>query len=86
MISEVIGVSGSSGAFVFGMYSLLDKFSSGIIIYFILGNQKMENNDPDFIKYSISIIPAVACILSWIMMILGKEVEQQGYHKMENND
>jgi hypothetical protein len=39
MISEVIGTSGSSGAFVFGMYSLLDKFSNGFLIYFLLGSK-----------------------------------------------
>jgi len=38
MISEVIGVSGNSGAFVFGMYSLLDKFSNGFLIFMILGS------------------------------------------------
>jgi hypothetical protein len=39
----------------------------------------MESNDPNFIKYSISIIPAVSCLLSWFMMILGKEVEKNDY-------
>ncbi len=38
MISEVVGTSGSSGAFVFGMYSLLDKFSNGFLIFFLLGS------------------------------------------------
>ena len=39
MISEVIGVSGQSGAFVFGVYSLFDKFASGILIYLLLGSK-----------------------------------------------
>ena len=37
MISDVVGTKGKSGAFVFGIYSLLDKFSCGIAI-FIIGN------------------------------------------------
>jgi len=37
LISEVVGSKGSTGAFVFGIYSLLDKFSSGIVI-FMVGN------------------------------------------------
>lgn len=37
LISDVVGSKGSSGAFVFGIYSLLDKFSSGITI-FLVGN------------------------------------------------
>ena len=35
LISEVIGTKGEQGAFVFGIYSLLDKFSAGIAIFFI---------------------------------------------------
>ena len=33
--SEVIGVKGSSGAFVFGCYSFVDKLSSGIALFII---------------------------------------------------
>jgi hypothetical protein len=33
MISDVIGLRGSSGAFVFGFYSFLDKISAGIAIF-----------------------------------------------------
>ena len=35
LISEVIGVKGSSGAFVFGCYSFVDKLSSGIALFTI---------------------------------------------------
>jgi len=35
LISEVIGTKGEQGAFVFGIYSLLHKFSTGIAILFI---------------------------------------------------
>ena len=38
MISEVIGLRGSSGAFVFGAYSFLDKISGGIAIFFMTNN------------------------------------------------
>jgi Na+/melibiose symporter-like transporter len=35
LISEVIGVRGSSGAFVFGCYSFLDKIATGIVLFAI---------------------------------------------------
>lgn len=34
-ISDIVGSKAKSGAFVFGVYSLLDKFSAGIVIFFI---------------------------------------------------
>lgn len=71
MISEVVGVSGNSGAFVFGMYSLLDKFSNGILIYMILGSHLMNENNPMFIRIIITVVPSVGCFLAWVMMLLG---------------
>ena len=35
MISDVVGAKAKTGAFVFGIYSLIDKFSSGLAIYLI---------------------------------------------------
>ncbi len=35
-ISDVVGVHGKSGAFVYGCYGLLDKFSCGIILFFLM--------------------------------------------------
>jgi Na+/melibiose symporter-like transporter len=34
-ISDVVGTKAKTGAFVFGCYSLLDKFSAGIVIYLV---------------------------------------------------
>ncbi len=34
-ISDVVGAKAKTGAFVFGIYSLLDKFSAGLVIFFI---------------------------------------------------
>lgn len=35
LISEVIGLKGEGGAFVYGCYSFLDKLASGIVLYLI---------------------------------------------------
>lgn len=36
-ISDVVGTKAKTGAFVFGIYSLLDKFSAGAVM-FVIGN------------------------------------------------
>lgn len=35
LISDVVGSKAKTGAFVFGIYSLVDKFSGGLAIFFI---------------------------------------------------
>lgn len=44
-ISDVIGRKSKSGAFIFGAYSLIDKFSAGIVIFFI-GNTAAYTKKP----------------------------------------
>ena len=44
-ISDVVGTKAKTGAFVFGIYSLLDKFSSGAVIY-IIGATSAYTDDP----------------------------------------
>lgn len=43
LISDVVGNKAKTGAFVFGIYSLLDKFSAGAVI-FIVGNSNAYSN------------------------------------------
>jgi hypothetical protein len=43
LISEVIGSRSKDGAIVFGIYSLLDKFSSGIAIFVISNSQAFKS-------------------------------------------
>lgn len=44
-ISDVVGTKAKTGAFVFGIYSLLDKFSAGIVI-FILSSTTAYSKKP----------------------------------------
>jgi hypothetical protein len=39
LISEVVGPRGSKGAFVFGIYSFVDKIMVGVIIYLVSNTQ-----------------------------------------------
>lgn len=83
-ISDVVGSKGKTGAFVFGIYSLLDKFSCGIAI-FLVGNadayskssSEITPDDESFIRLSMVIIPGVACLLS-SLIVLSYPVEEYG--------
>ena len=44
-ISDVIGRKSKSGAFIFGAYSLVDKFSAGLVI-FLIGNSSAYTTKP----------------------------------------
>ena len=37
-ISDVVGKKGKQGAFVYGVYGLLDKFSCGILLFLVMVN------------------------------------------------
>lgn len=45
MISEVIGTKSKRGAIVFGIYSLLDKFASGIVIFVISNSESFKEKN-----------------------------------------
>lgn len=68
LISEVIGVRGSSGAFVFGIYSFTDKLSSGIALFLI--SMLPGFKSPGFTRWVTVLIPGISCFLAWIFVIL----------------
>lgn len=45
LISEVIGSRGTEGAFVFGIYSFVDKILVGVIVYLVTHNEAYTNTD-----------------------------------------
>ena len=75
-ISDVVGAKAKTGAFVFGIYSLVDKFSSGLVIFFI-GNSsaytkkvsQLDESDVNFIKYTMVLIPALSSVLATLIVI-----------------
>ena len=68
LISEVIGNKSKQGAIVFGIYSLLDKFSSGIALFVISSSSAFKNHDSSFIRMVTVIVPSSACILSCVLV------------------
>lgn len=67
LISDVLGNDVKSAAFVYGAYSLLDKFANGFLLYWLVANYSM---DPQALRWIISLIP-ICCtvgtaIVTWI--------------------
>ena len=67
LISDVIGTDNKSAAFVYGVYSLLDKFANGFLLWWLVRNY---SKDVTALKYILSIIPLVAslgcALMTWI--------------------
>eukprot|EP01017_Pseudomicrothorax_dubius_P025936 TRINITY_DN2851_c0_g2_i2.p1 TRINITY_DN2851_c0_g2~~TRINITY_DN2851_c0_g2_i2.p1 ORF type:complete len:468 (-),score=83.59 TRINITY_DN2851_c0_g2_i2:79-1482(-) len=70
-ISDVIGLRGTSGAFVFGAYSFTDKFSNGIILYLAMASDLFKNKDEMFLRVITAVIPASAAVLGWALVLAG---------------
>lgn len=75
LISEVVGGKGSKGAFVFGVYSFIDKSTVGLLVYF-LSNSEAYSNTADvtsemveFIRLTYTAIPGICCALGTLSMI-----------------
>jgi len=77
LISDVVGANAKQGAFVFGIYSLLDKFSCGIAI-FVIGNasayskkegEPITTDDRTFIRWTMVLVPGLACLLSSLIVL-----------------
>lgn len=69
LISEVIGTKGEQGAFVFGIYSLLDKFSSGLAIFFITDADIFTTHNINFIRYMTVLVPSAACVGACLVVL-----------------
>lgn len=68
LISDVIGLRGSSGAFVFGFYSFLDKISAGIVLFLCTNSSNFNN--PDYIRWVMILVPSLSCVFAWFMVVL----------------
>lgn len=76
-ISDVVGTKAKTGAFVFGIYSLLDKFSAGIVIFVISSTEAYSTKDlqtltdpqKQFIKYTMVLVPSLASVLATLIVI-----------------
>lgn len=70
LISDVIGLKGSSGAFVFGSYSFLDKISTGIALFLCSNGSVLDNID--LIRWITVLVPSVSCFFGWLLVVTAK--------------
>ena len=70
LISEIVGNKSKQGAIVFGIYSLLDKFACGIVLFVITSSASFKSKDPMFIKVVTVIVPSASCVLACAMVYL----------------
>lgn len=59
LISDVLGNDNSSAAFVYGVYSFLDKFANGIMLYWLVSAYSMDGHA---LPYIMGLIPVIASI------------------------
>ena len=71
LISDVIGNDDKSSAFVYGSYSLLDKFSSGIVLT-IVSAYTLENDLG--LRLLSGILPPVSAVLAFVFTYIGQKL------------
>jgi len=70
LISDVIGNDSENSAFVYGCYSLFDKFANGALLYWMIASYA---DDPYALKYIISIVPTICSIFAFILTYIGNK-------------
>lgn len=68
LISDVINQDAESAAFVYGIYSFLDKFANGFLLFWLVA--QYSDNDKA-LRAIISIIPVIAAIGTALLTWLG---------------
>ena len=70
LISDVIGNDTANSAFVYGCYSLFDKFANGALLYNMLAH---FSDDPTALKYILSITPIACSFLTYVLTYIGNK-------------
>ena len=68
LISDVIGSDSKNSAFVYGFYSLMDKFANGAMLFIIIQNYS-DRARP--LRFVISIVPILCSILCFFFTWVG---------------
>ena len=68
LISDVIGNDTSSSAFVYGCYSLFDKFSNGIILFFLVS---AYSKNVEALRWIMVVTPITTSILAYAFTWIG---------------
>ena len=71
LISDVIGKDSENSAFVYGCYSLFDKFANGILLFWIIA--AFSENNPEALKIIMAIVPIICSIISFALTWTGNK-------------
>ena len=69
LISDVIGADSENSAFVYGMYSLFDKFANGGFLFWVLDAYA---SDAVALRYVLGLTPVVCAVLSAALTWVGQ--------------
>lgn len=61
LISDVLGNDVKSAAFVYGAYSLLDKFANGFLLYWLVANFSTNGTVLPYIVAGVPVISSIGC-------------------------
>ena len=70
LISDMLGRNNKNSAFVYGSYSLLDKFGSGLLLV-LIGETVIENTA--YLRGLCGILPITTCFFSCLFAYLGQD-------------
>ena len=74
LISDVIGSDAESSAFVYGAYSLFDKFSNGFLLYYIVAKYTDDTPDNnDVLRYIMGYSPIITAVCAYILTYIGQK-------------
>jgi Na+/melibiose symporter-like transporter len=78
LMSDMIGHNSKSSAFVYGTYSLVDKFTSGLILV-LIGSTVIEHGLS--LRFLAGVLPIVSSTLAWLFAYLG---QNHDYTELKN--
>jgi len=71
LINDVIGNDTGSAAFVYGVYSFLDKFANGILLFWLVA---AFSKDAEALRWIMGLVPTASAfataLLTWIGLSL----------------
>ena len=68
LISDVIGKDTKNSAFVYGCYSLFDKFANGGLLYYMIAHY---SEDATALKYVMACVPIICSVLATLLTYIG---------------
>jgi len=82
-IAAFVGAQGTTGAFVWGIISLFDKFSSGIALFLLTNLGSLD--DKEYIRITVTGLPLIASIAGTLILFFIKPQQEFSKVDADNN-